>query len=57
MESIKCGIAVGDKTLYDMASLLCLLITVGQHRQVELQTLIGYELCAVPPSIIGDMNV
>ena len=31
MESIKCGIAIGDKTLYDMASLFCRLITVGQH--------------------------
>ena len=30
--------------LYDMASLFCRLITVGQHRQVELQTLFDYEL-------------
>ena len=31
MESIKCGVAIGDKTLYDMASLFCCLTTVGQH--------------------------
>ena len=40
--------------LYDMASLLCVLITVGQHRQAELQTLFDYELCAVPASIIDE---
>ena len=34
-----------------MASLFCRLITVGQHRQVEFQTLFDYELCAVPASI------
>ena len=54
MESIKYGVAIGDKTLYDMASLFCRLITVGQHRQVELQTLFDYELCAVPASIIDE---
>ena len=47
MESIKCGVAIGDKRLYDLASLFCRLNTVGQHRQVELQTLFDYELCAV----------
>ena len=54
MEYIKCQVAVGDKTLYGMASLFCLLITVGQQRQVELQTLFDYELCAVPASIIDE---
>ena len=54
MESIKCGVAIGDNTLYDMASLFCRLITVGQHRQVELQALFEYELCAVPASIIDE---
>ena len=54
MKSIKCGVAISVKTFYDMASLLCLLITVGQYRQVELQTLIDYEQCAVPASIIGE---
>ena len=54
MESIKCGVAIGDKTFYDMASLSCVLITVGQHRQAELQTLFDYELCAVPASIIDE---
>ena len=52
MEYIKCQVAVGDKTLYDMASLFCLLITVVQHRQVEFQALFDYELCTVPASII-----
>ena len=40
--------------LYDMASLFCVLITVGQHRQAELQTLFDYELCAVLASIIDE---
>ena len=48
MESIKCGVAIGDKTLYVMASLIRCLIIVGQHRHVERQTLFDYELCAVP---------
>ena len=51
MESIKCGIAIGDKTLYGMTTLFCVLITVGQHRKVELQTLLDY---IVPASIIGE---
>ena len=51
---MKCGVPIGDTTLYDMASLFCHLITVGQHRQVELQTLYDYELCAIPASIIDE---
>ena len=54
MEYIKCQVAIGDKTLYDMALLFCVLITVGQHRQAELQTLFDYELCAVPASTIDE---
>ena len=54
MESIKCGVTIGDKMLYDTASLFCRLITVRQHRQVELQTLVDYELCAVPALIIDE---
>ena len=53
MEPIKCCVA-GDKTFYDMASLICRLITVGQHRQVKLQTPFDYALCAVPASIIDE---
>ena len=53
MDYIKCVIAIGDKTLYDMASLLCF-ITVGPHRQVEHQTLFDYEMCAVVPASIID---
>ena len=54
MEYIKCQVAMGDKTLYNMASQFCVLITVGQQRQAELQTLFDYELCAVPASIIDE---
>ena len=54
MESIKCGVTIGDTMLYDTAALFCRLITVGQHRQVKLQTLFDYELCAVPASIIDE---
>ena len=54
MRSLPCGVAMGDKKLYDMASPFCRLITVGQHRQIELQTLFDYELCAVPASIIDE---
>ena len=54
MESIKCGVPIGDKTLCDSESQLCHLVTVGQHRQIELQTLFDYELCAVPASTIDE---
>ena len=54
MKSIKCGVTIGDKTLYNMASLFCRLITVGQHRLVELQIHFDNELCAVPASIIDE---
>ena len=37
-----------------MASLFCCLITAGQHRHAELQTLFDYEFCAVPASIIDE---
>ena len=53
MESIKRGEAIGDKTLYDMASVFCHLIMVGQHRKVKLKKSFDfdYELCIVPASI------
>jgi len=51
LESVQRGAAVGIKTLYDVASLFSRLITAGQHRQVGLQLLFDYELCAVPSSI------
>jgi len=54
MESIKCGVAIGDKTPYDMASLFSRVITTGKHRKVELQILFDYVLWAVPASIIGE---
>ena len=54
MEYIKCQVAIGNKTLYYMASLFCVLITVGQPRQAELQTLFDYELCAVLAPIIDE---
>ena len=56
MESIKCGVPIplGDKTLYDIESPLCRLITVGENRQFELQTLFDNDLFAVPASIIDE---
>ena len=51
MEYIKSQVAIDDS---DMAPPFCLLITVGLHRQVELQTVFDYELCAVPAPIIDE---
>ncbi len=37
-----------------MASLFSRILTVGHHRQIKLQTIFEYELCAVPASIIDE---
>ena len=37
--------------MFDLKSTFLRLLVVGQQREVELQPIFGYELCAVPPSL------
>ena len=56
METIKQGVVVGEKAVYDMVTLFSRLLIVGQSRNINLETVFEYELCAVPPSIIDEFN-
>ena len=57
METMKRGVVVGEKTVYDMEALFSQLLIVGQSRNINLATLFEYELCAVPPSIIDEFGI
>ena len=52
MEQLKRGINVNGKTIFDLEAIFIRLLVVGQHRQLQLTTILQYELCAVPPSLI-----
>lgn len=51
MECVKCGITVGDKSVYDMGAICSRLLVVGQQRDVSLSQIFQHELCSVPPSL------
>ena len=57
METMKRGVVVGEKTVYDMEVLFSRLLIVGQSRNISLATVFEYELCAVPPSIIYEFVI
>jgi hypothetical protein len=54
MEHLKRGIKIGDKVVFNLESIFLRLIMVGQQREMELLPIFGYELCAVPPSIVDE---
>ena len=54
MEQLKRGINVGGKTIFDLDAIFIRLMVVGQQRQLQLTTVIQYELCSVPPSLIDE---
>ena len=57
METMKRGVVVGEKTVYDMEALFSRLLIFGQSRNINLATVFEYELCAVPPSIIDEFGI
>ena len=57
METMKRGVVVGEKTVYDMEALFSRLLIVGQSRNINLATVFEYELCAVPPSIFDEFGI
>ncbi|XP_068225089.1 uncharacterized protein [Palaemon carinicauda] len=54
MEQLKHGIKVGNKTVFDMEAIFLRLLMVGQQRQLQLESIFQYELCAVPSSLIDE---
>ena len=53
-EKMRRRIKVGDAMIYDMEALLNRLLIVGQNRNTSLVSVFGYEVCAVPSSIIDE---
>ena len=53
MEKLKHGIKIGDQVVFDLESIFLRLLLVGQQREMELP-IFGYELCAVPPSLVDE---
>ena len=54
IEHLKRGVKIGDKVVFDLESIFVRLLVVGQQREMELLPIIGYELCAVPPSLMDE---
>ena len=52
MEKLKHGIKIGEQVVFDLESIFFRLLLVGQQREMELLPIFGYELCAVPPSLV-----
>ena len=50
MEHLKEGIKIGDKVVFDLESIFLRLLIVGQP-------IFGYEICAVPPSLVERLGV
>ena len=54
MEHLKRGVKFGEKVVFDLESIFLRLIMIGQQREMELMPIFGYELCAVPASIVDE---
>ena len=54
MEYLKKGVNIGDKVVFDLESIFLRLFIVGQQRDMELMPIFGYELCAIPPSLVDE---
>ena len=52
MEKLKHGIKIGHQMVFDLESIFLRLLLVGQQREMELLSIFGFELCAVPPSLV-----
>ena len=40
--------------VFDLESIFLRILLVGQQREMELLSIFGYELCAVPPSLVDE---
>ena len=54
MEHLKRDVKIGDKVVFDLESIFIRLLVVGQQREMEHLPIFGYELCAVPLSLMDE---
>ena len=54
MEKRKHGIKIGDQVVFDLESMFLRLLLVAQQREMEPLPIFGYELCAVPLSLVDE---
>ena len=54
MEHLKKGVKIGDKVVFNLEWIFLRLLIVGQHRDMELMPIFGYELCAISPSLVDE---
>ena len=54
METLKKGCKVGNGFVYDMEKLYGRLLVVSQKRDINLKTLLSYELAPLPPALFDD---
>ena len=59
METMKKGVRVGDKTVYDTDRLYARMLVTSAHRVLDLKDVLSYELAPIPFSLFneyGDMR-
>ena len=54
MEHLKRGVTISDKIVFNLESIFLRHLAVGQQREMELTQIFGYELCAVPISLMDE---
>ena len=54
MEHLKRGVNIGSKVVFDLESIFLRLLVVGQQRKMDILPIFGYELCAIPPSLMDE---
>ena len=54
MAKLKHVIKIGDQVVFDLDTIFIRLLLVGQQRERELLSIFGYDLCAVPPSLVDE---
>ena len=56
LETIKKGVEIGDKTVYDMENLYGCMLVVSQQRKLDLEKVFAYELAPMPFSLFDEFD-
>ena len=56
MQEMKKVVVVNGKAIFDIETIFCRLLVVGQQRGVEVKDIFQYELSHVPPSLIDEFG-
>ncbi len=56
METMKKGVKLADRTIYDMEKLYARLLVISQRRDISLETLMCYELAPLPPALFDEFG-